>query len=122
MTITHSKVGTDEDLAREILVNARAIAPCIFTFDDESEEQKDALAILRRVYRDVAARGSRSVATQRIGTAAVGYDTAVKSAFQGDPGRNLRSLCGAASDAGMPIGSFPSARPLTRLWPESYSS
>ncbi|TQL87214.1 hypothetical protein [Microbacterium saperdae] len=120
MTITHDKVGQDEDLAREILVNARTIAPCIFSFEDDSEDQKDALAILKRVYKDIAGRGSRLVATQRIGTAAVGYSTAVTSAFQGDPGRNLRSLCGAASAAGLPVGSFPTERALARVWPETY--
>lgn len=120
MTITHNKVGSDENLAREILVNARDIAPCIFSFEDDSELQKDALAILKRVYKDIAARGSRLVATQRIGTAAVGYSTAVTSAFQGDPGRNLRSLCGSGAAAGLSTGSFPTDRPISRLWPETY--
>lgn len=117
--ITHDQVGTDEDLAREILVIARDIAPCLSTLADDSEEQKDALAILRRVYKDIAGRGNRLVKSQRIGPAAVDYGN-VESAFDGQPRRGLRALCGTTAGAGLSRGSFPSGRPLARLWPERY--
>lgn len=117
--ITHDKVGADEDLAREVLIVARDIAPCISSFADGSEEQKDALAILKRVYRDIAARGSRFVKGQRIGSASVDYAD-IQSAFDGQPRRALRSLCATPSAASGPRGSFPLERPIARIWPERY--
>lgn len=118
--ITHDKIGTDEDLAREVLIVAHDIAPCLDSFPDGSEEQKNALAILRRVYKDIAARGSRFVKGQSIGPARVEYDTAVESAFAGQPRRALRALCSAAAPMGVPRGSFPLDRPISRLWQERY--
>jgi len=117
--ITHDKIGADEDLAREVLIVARDIAPCISSFVDDSEEQKDALAILRRVYTDIAARGSRFIKGQRMGPAAVDYAD-VQSAFDGQPSRALRSLCSAPVAAGAPRGSFPLERPIAKIWRESY--
>lgn len=115
--ITHDLIGADEDLAREVLVIARSIAPCLSTLSEESEEGKNAIAILKRVFKEVTARGLRSVKSQRIGSAAVEY-TSVSSAFDGDPRTALRALCAAASGGGMPRGSFPADRPISRLWPE----
>lgn len=117
--ITHDKLGTDEDLAREVLIVARDIAPCISSLADGSEEQKDALAVLRRVYKDIAARGSRFIKGQRIGPAAVDYAD-IHSAFDGQPGRALRALCTTPSAAGAPRGSFPLERPIAKIWRESY--
>lgn len=117
--ITFDMVGADEDLAREVLVVARDIAPCISSLVDDSEEQKDALAILRRVYKETAARGSRLIKGQRIGSAAVDYAD-IKSAFDGQPRRALRSLCSTATGGGAPRGSFPLERPIARIWPERY--
>lgn len=117
--ITHEQVGTDEDLAREVLIIARDIAPCLDSFPDGSEQQKDALAILRRVYKDSAKRGSRFIKGQSIGPARVEYAD-IESAFDGQPRRALRALCGAATAPGMPAGSFPTERPIGRLWPERY--
>lgn len=119
--ITHDKIGDDEDLAREILVIGRSIAPCLASFADDSEEQKNAIAILRRVYKELGGRGSRLVKSQRIAQASVDYAT-VSSAFDGDPRNALRALCTAASAAGQPRGSFPTGRPLAGLWPETYSN
>ncbi|MDR2294690.1 MAG: hypothetical protein LBE05_05750 [Microbacterium sp.] len=116
MAITHEQLGDDEDLAREILVVARDIAPCLGSLTDEAE--KDALSILKRVYKYSAARGSRDVKAQSIGPASVSYAD-IESAFDGQPRRALRSLCGAAAGGGMPRGSFPAERPISRLWPES---
>lgn len=115
--ITHDQVGTDEDLAREVIVVARSIAPCIASFLPDSEEQLDAIAILRRVYAEARARGSRLVQSQRIGPASVEYRS-VRSAFEGDAERALRALCSTSPAAGLPVGSFPRDRPISRLWPE----
>lgn len=116
--ITHDKIGTNEDLAREVLVMARSIAPCITSFSNESEEQKDAIAILKRVYLEAEDRGSRNVKSERTGTGAVEW--IVRSAFDGDPRLALRALCAAASASGQPVGSFPTERPISRLWSETY--
>jgi len=117
--IKHDEIGTDEDLAREVLIVGRDIAPCISAFPDDSEERKDAIAILRRVYRDCAARGARSIKSQRIGPAAVEY-AVVASAFDGQPRRALRALCAAPAAEGHSVGSFPTDRPIARLWPERH--
>lgn len=121
--ITHDIIGSDEDLAREVLVVAKAIAPCLSTLDKDTEHGKDASAILRRVYRTLAQRGSELVKSQRIGSAAVEYRD-VESAFQGQPTRALRALCDAVQAAqatrGASRGSFPTERPLANLWPERY--
>lgn len=117
--ITHDKLGSDEDLAREVLVVAHSIAPCLASFPDDSEEQKNAIAILRRVYRDSETRGSRMIKAQRIGSAGVDYAD-VASAFEGQPTSALRALCAAGAASGKPRASFPTERPLQRLWPETY--
>lgn len=121
MSITPETISTDEDLAREVLAEARAIAPCIFSLDEATEEWKTAVSILKRVCTDVAARGSRLVRSQRIGSASVDYAT-VRSAFDGSPSRGLRALCNAGAGAALPRGSFPQERPIGRLWPETYGS
>ncbi len=120
--ITHDQIGADEDLAREVLIIGRDIAPCLESFPDGSEQQKNALAVLKRVYATAASRGSRMVKSQSIGPARVEYDVSVESAFDGQPRRALRALCGVASAGGSPQGSFPSERPISRLWPETYGA
>ncbi|NIH52544.1 hypothetical protein FHX76_000412 [Lysinibacter cavernae] len=115
--IDHNSIGNDEDLAREVLVIGRSIAPCLTSFTDESEEQKNALAILRRVYKEVAGRGSRFVKAQRIGSASVDYGS-VSSAFDGDPRRALEALCASAGRAGAPAGRFPAEATVSKIWPE----
>lgn len=117
--ITHAQIGTDEDLAREVLIVGRDIAPCISSFDDDSEQQKDALAILKRVYKDLAARGSRMVKSQSSGSSSVTYAD-VQSAFDGQPQRALRALCSSGQAGGHSVGSFPLERPVSRIWPETY--
>lgn len=117
--ITPVQLGTDEDLAREVLIIGRDIAPCLDSFPDESEEQKNVLAILRRVYKSTVGRGSPYVKSKRQGSASIEY-TDVKSAFEGHPTRALRALCGSGTAAGHSAGSFPSERPISRLWPEAY--
>lgn len=118
MAIKFNDIGNDEDLARVVLIEARRIAPCIDAFPDDSEEQKNAIAVIRRVYKNLAARGSQLIKSQRIGSAAVEY-AAIESAFDGQPARSLRSLCAASAVGGAhSLGSFPKARPISRVWPE----
>ncbi len=119
MAITAADIGSDEDLAREVLIIARDIAPCIDSFADGSEEQKNALAVIRRVYKNIVGRGPTFVKSQRIGTASVDYGE-VRSAFDGNPRRALRALCAAVAPAGHSVGSFPMERPVGRVWPETY--
>ena len=108
--------GVDEDVARRIIVAARSIAPCIDSFADDSEEKKNALAILRGVAQEVPAPGSRRVRAQRIGSASVDYWDA--TTWLQEDRDSLRSLCAVASSAGLPLGSFPEARPIDRIWRE----
>ncbi|WP_291053719.1 hypothetical protein [Herbiconiux sp.] len=117
--ITHDKLGNDEDLAREVLIVARDIAPCLGSFVEDTEDYKNALAIVRRVYLALAGRGSLFVKGQGIGSARVEYRDIV-DAFAGQPTRALRALCSAAPAPGS-VGSFPTERPLANLWPETYS-
>ncbi len=115
--ITHSEVGANEDLAREVLIVARTIAPCLATVEEGSELKKDALAVIRRVYNELSGRGNTLVKSQRMGPAAVEYRD-VESAFAGQPTRALRALCGASRTSGHSVGSFPTDRPISRVWPE----
>jgi hypothetical protein len=98
---------------------ARDIAPRLDSFPDESEDQKNALAILRRVYKHTAGRGSPYVKSKRQGSASIEY-TDVRSAFEGQPTRALRALGGPTTESGHSLGSFPTARPVSRMWPEVY--
>lgn len=97
---------------------ARSIAPCIFAFAEGSDEHKDALAILTRVYAESGDRGSRNVKSERVGPGAVEW--IVRSAFDGDPRIALSALCGCAPAGNAPVGRFPTERPVSRLWPETY--
>lgn len=116
--ISHNQLGSDEDLAREVLVVARDIAPCLDFFEADSENQKDALAILKRVYAAIAGRGPLYVKGQRIGSASVEY-AEISSEFDGHPRRALRALCGASTASGMPVGSFPApSKAISGMWPE----
>jgi hypothetical protein len=108
--------GVGEDVARRIILAARSIAPCIDSFADDSEEKKNAIAILRGVAAEVPASGSRRVRAQRIGSASVDYWDA--KTWLPEDRQLLRSMCAGSPAGGMPVGSFPEARPLSRLWPE----
>lgn len=124
MSITPDKLGGDEDAARRLLVLARSVAPCIQTFPDGSEDQKDAIAILKGALAEVPAAGSaRTRSMSRNGTS-ISYDP-VTTAFSQDARDSLATLCAAAADRtdqAMPVGSFPTAPVVERVWPEgSYS-
>lgn len=108
--------GVDEDVARRIIVAARSIAPCIDSFPDDSEQKKDAIAVLRGVAAEVPKAGSRRVKSQRIGPASVEYwntDT-----WANEDRTALRALCSPSPVAGIPMGSFPKAGVVGRIWPE----
>lgn len=119
MPITPNDLGGDEDTARRVLVLARDIAPCIDSFSDDSEEKKDAIAVLKGVLGELPATGSRrTLAMSRNGSSITLAQ--IKSAFDDDARSSLRSLCSASGDVapGAPLGSFPTDRPFARVWPE----
>ncbi len=114
--ITSSDIADVSDgTARRIIAEARSIAPCLDSL--EGEPQKDAIAILQGIAKEVVTRGSRDVKSQRIGPAQVEYFDIASAFRQGDRDA-LRALCsGTASSAG-PVGSFPIEQPFRRIWPE----
>jgi hypothetical protein len=107
----------DSELARRVIVHARAIAPCLDSLADDPK--RDAIAILSGVAREALARGVRSVASQGVGTARVTYGAA-SSWFTQDDRDALRSLCpSTAQSADHPVGLFPGwPRAYRELWPE----
>lgn len=113
--IDPTDIGSDEDLARRVLVRARSIAPCIDNLTDEPK--RDAIAVLKGVVAEIPAAGTRRVKSRsRNGTAITYADVA--SAFTADDVAMLRSLCGAPAAVGLPLGSFPAPSGLGRVWPE----
>lgn len=117
MPITPNDLGGDENTARRLIVLARSIAPCVDTFADDSEQKKNAVAILKGVLEELPAAGSRRTrSVSRNGTSMSFAD--VGSAFDDDSRQALRSLCGSTPTGGHPRGSFPKARPLATTWPE----
>lgn len=116
MTITHQELGVEEDLGRRILVRARIIAPCIQSFPDDSEEKKDAIAILKGVIAELPEQGGRRARSMsRNGTSITYAD--IDSAFTSDDRTALASLC-AAPSAAVSQGSFPRQSRTAGLWPE----
>lgn len=119
MPITPTDIGGEENTARRVLVLARSIAPCIDSFADDSEQKKDAIAVLKGVLAELPAAGSRRTkALSRNGTSMSFAD--IESAFDSDARTSLRSLCSAGADTapGLPLGSFPTERAFGRVWPE----
>lgn len=115
--ITHTDLGVDEDLGRRILVRARVIAPCIDSFADDSEEKKNAVAILKGVIAELPEPGARRARSMsRNGTAITFAD--IVRAFDVDAEESLRSLCGVSARGGLPVGSFPKDSAIANLWPE----
>lgn len=113
-------ISTDEDLARRILVRARTIAPCLNSIPEDDDRRLDAIAILKGVIAEVPAPGASRVRSRGRNGTSISYNDP-GGAFSSDDISNLRSLC-AAAPSGLPVGSFPEARPLERQWPEgSYS-
>lgn len=120
MAIIPTDIGSDEDLARRVLVRARVIAPCIDSFEDGSEEKKDAIAILKGVIAELPVPGQGRVKSMSRNGTSVTYAEIV-SAFNGDAVAGLRALCPAVESSGGPVGYFPKASGvLARMWPEEY--
>jgi hypothetical protein len=112
--------GIDEDLALHVLAVARPIAPCLSNLAADSPERATAIAILKRVAKDVGARGSRHIKSQRIGPAGVDYDTTA-AWFSPQDADALRALCTVADASNRaPVGHFPVPGLTARLWPETY--
>jgi len=107
--------GVDATLARRIIAVGRSIAPGIDNLAGDLRE--DALAILAGVAGEAKARGSRLVKSQRIGPASVDY-TATASWFSEDDKNALRNLCVVTPSTQGPIGQFPAAGMVSRVWPE----
>lgn len=120
MAISHADLGVDEDLARRILVRARIIAPCLSALTDGSAQELDALAILRGVAAEAAAMPPRTLASTGVGPMRESYRN-IASCFSADDVESLRSLCGSAARPSLPVGSFPDANFVSRLWPEKYT-
>lgn len=111
----------DESLGRRVLVLARTIAPCLDSLDGEAK--KDAIAVLEGVVAGIRMSGGRRVKSQSSGSSRVEYIVDA-SAFDADARASLDALCarGGVSivSAGVPVGSFPLGRPISREWPEVY--
>lgn len=116
MVIAPEDLGGDEDIARRVLVRARSIAPCIDSFEKESEPWKNAVAILKGVLAELPQPGSRR--TRSMGRNGTSMSFEIASAFTEDDKDALRSLCPAATLGGLPIGSFPRPGIVESVWPE----
>ncbi len=118
MAITHAHIAPGrEDLGRRVLIVARGIAPCIDSLVEDTEEWKDAVAVLKAVVADMPAPGTRGIASQRTGSSSVTY-TQISGAFDSTARASLRALCGLEAAEGLPQGSFPPAGLVSRVWPE----
>ena len=106
----------DDDTAWRIIAMARSIAPCIDTVEGDALSQ--VIAILKGVAKEFVERGSRHIGSQSVPGASVRY-VDVKSCFFPDDRDALRSLCSAGADTGGPIGEFPRAGIVDRLFPEN---
>lgn len=108
--------GVDEQLAWRLITLARSIAPGIDTV--EGDDFDAVIAILQGVATEATSRGSRFIASQRVGTASVNYWPDV-SWFSEDDKASLRSLAKSGAGTTGPVGSFPApSRVISHLWPE----
>jgi len=114
--IKPEEISADDDLARRILVRARSIAPCLASIPDDDDRKKDAIAILKGVVAEVPAPGARRVRSRGRNGTSISYSD-LGAAFSDDDMASLRSLCEVAP-VGLPVGSFPEARPIEREWAE----
>ena len=114
--INPGEISTDEDLGRRILVRARSIAPGLEGIPEGSERHLDAVAILKNVVAEVPPPGADRVRSRGRNGTTISYNDP-RGAFSEDDIASLRSLVGSAS-VGLPIGSFPEARPFRHEWAE----
>ena len=118
MAITPEDIGGEENLARRILVRARDIAPCIDSFEKDSELWKDAVAVLKGVLGELPAPGEARLRSMSRNGTSITVEM-IGSAFDVmDAAASLRSLCGARSSGAHSMGSFPLERAFERVWPE----
>lgn len=117
MAITHSDISTDETLGRRVLVRARIIAPCLDSIDKNSEEGKDAIAVLKGVVAEIPAAGSRRTKSLSRNGTSMSFDV-IDAAFDADSRASLRALCGLSDGGALPRGSFPLQSPIGHVWPE----
>lgn len=118
--IAAADVGPDENVARRILMRARRLAPCMATWPEELDLRQDAIAILKAVYARATVIGTGAIASQSRNGTSISLRQ-INSAWTQEDIDDLRSLCGQASAApagALPLGSFPTDRPLSKLWPE----
>lgn len=121
--IQPSDIGTDTDIARRVLMRARRIAPCMASWPEALDLRADAIAILKAVYARATIVGTGAIASQSRNGTSISLRQ-VNSAWTQEDIDDLRTLCDQASatPAGaLPLGSFPTERPLSKLWPEEYS-
>lgn len=120
MAITHADIGGDEKTARRVLMRAREFAPCLDSLDPESEDGKNAIAILTGVLAEIPAPGSRRVRSLGRNGTTMSFDP-IGASFTDEDIAALRSLCGAdraSALSGLPAGSFPEDDTVSRMWPE----
>jgi hypothetical protein len=119
--ITHEDITSDEDLGRVLLLRAFDIAPQLRTVEDESDEKKNAIAVLRRVAKRAVDIGTGVIESRSRNGSSI-KTRAVDDAFTPGDLRDLRLIFGPVGEKPHgPVGSFPTDRPVTRLWPETYS-
>ncbi|WZH36243.1 MAG: hypothetical protein PIR02_15965 [Microbacterium enclense] len=118
--IDTSEFTDDEDLGLVLLLRACEVAPQLRTVVENSREKRTAIAILRRVASRVAEAGTGAVESMgRNGTNIKLRD--IGDAFQGPDLADLRRLFGIAEpEYPGARGSFPTERPLSKLWRETY--
>lgn len=118
--VTVGDLGGDADLMVRLILRARELAPCLPDFAEDTSERTAVIAVLKGVAARAASIGTGTIASQgRNGTSRSYRD--VRSAFFPEDISGLRMLCpeGSTQSAhGMPVGSFPTDRPLSRLFPE----
>lgn len=118
MDIEPQHISDDYDTGLVVLAYAATVAPCLDSLDMRPWEQ--AVAILRRVAKELPAAGTSRVSQQsRNGTSVSFRD--IGSVFGKDERAALRALCGLPSSAApaAPAGCFPAPGLVAAIWPES---
>jgi hypothetical protein len=118
--VTPEDLGGDQDDAVNIILRAKELAPCLPEFAEDTPERTAVLAVLKAVVKRAASIGTGTIASQsRNGTSRSYRD--VRSAFFPENISALRMLCPdgtAPSQGALPVGSFPTDRPISRIFPE----
>ncbi len=107
--------GASELTALRVIAFAQTVAPCLQSL--EGDQRALAVAVLTGVALELEQRGSRLIRDQGIGPARVGFVSA-ESVFTEDDKAALRALCGSVALPGAPVGHFPAAGVVRRVWGE----